>query len=296
MDNLTPTNNFLLVAIPERYKKREPGNRIHLLSGDDAIEATVRQIKLGQQIQLETETDTSISNLVRVGQVLAIPPQLTDQMVLCAAGEGYRTFADITPVVEVGDQVYLDHSCLIDENEILPGIYRVPYAAVICIITQFIPGPYFGKVDLIPVGGYVLLSRVWAPEVVDYEIDGAMRKVRFGKGGYLIDQVDVPPLPNEGVVAWVDAPLKGALNELHPGQRVVLKEGHALIENICGEELLCIRHDYCEAVYVPQPDEQLQGLLNDWRENGLPVWANNVVQKARALNTQLPILSHHYDA
>ena len=129
----------------------------------------------------------------------------------------------------------------------------MPYAAVICVID-----PWFETIEqqardrpnynLIPVGGYVLLSRVWSSDVCEYEIDDRMRKVRFGKDGYLVEQVDVPPLPNEGQVAFVDAPLKGALNELHPGQRVLITKGQALVETICGESYLCIRHDYCMAV------------------------------------------------
>lgn len=246
----TPTANHLLISIPSRYEApngpRSPeGLGITLIAGEDAMNELIAQIKTGGELQIETESEQSIRTLVRVGQVLQVPPMLTDQMVLCAAGEGYRTFADITPVVEVGDQVYLDHSCLIDENEILPGIYRVPYAAVICVITfeNNTMQPW-----LKPVGGYVLLSRVWAADVCDYEIDDVMRKVRFGKGGYLIDQVDVPPLDNEGEVKWVHEPLQGALDEMHPGQRVVIANGQALIETICGVEYLVVRHDYCLAV------------------------------------------------
>ena len=255
------------------------------------------QLRAGGQVKIETESDTSIKNLVRTGQVLSIPPQLTDQMVLCAAGEGYRTYADITPVVEVGDTVFLDWSVLMPDsngenpNEIMPGIYRVPYAAVICILW-----PYFGVVEPIPVGGYVLLSRVWADDVCDYEIDGVMRKVRFGKGGYLVDQVDVPPLDNEGVVAWIDCPLKGALNELHPGQRVVFSAGHALIETICGESYIAVRHDYILAVRHPNLDSELTEMLADWKRNGLPKWANDSIQGTRARNTQLPLSSIYYNA
>ena len=269
-DTLAPLANYCLVSVPERFHApqgpRSPnGLAISLLSGDDAMHELEAQIKRGGQLQIETDTDRSIRNLVRVGQVLQIPPSLNDQMYLCAAGEQYRTYADITPVVEVGDTVYLDFSCLTDENEIMHGIYRVPYAAVICTIwdspamswdsPELGTGSWEARKLLFPVGGYVLLSRVWADDVCDYEIDGRMRKVRFGKDGYLVEQVDVPPLDNEGVVAFVDAPLKGALNELHPGQRVLITKGQALTEVICGTEYLVIRHDYCMAVLEPQVKE-----------------------------------------
>ena len=104
---------------------------------------------------------------------------------------------------------------------------------------------------LIPVGGYVLLSRVWANDVCDYELDDRMQKVRWNEAGTLISEYNVPPLPNEGVVKWVDAPLKGALDELHPGQRVLLTPGHSQRERIAGEDYLIIRHDYCIAIKQP---------------------------------------------
>ena len=271
----TPTANHLLISIPSRYHApqgpRSPdGLALTVISGEDAMHELEAQIKRGGKLQIETETDTSIHNLVRVGQVLQIPLSLNDQMYLCAAGESYRTYADITPVVEVGDTVYLDHSCLTDENEILPGIYRVPYAAVICVIHQFTfdknphNGGHYTELDcLVPVGGYVLLSRVWADDVTDYELDDRMQKVRWNAAGTLIAEYNVPPLANEGRVAWIDAPLKGALNELHPGQRVLITKGQALTETIAGTEYLCIRHDYVLGIR----EHESVGLLRDYLRN-----------------------------
>lgn len=271
-DTLTPLSNHLLISIPERFNApkgpRSPdGLALTVLSGEDAMHELEAQIKRGGQLQIETETDRSIRNLVRVGQVLQIPPTLTDQMYLCAAGDGYRTYADITPVVEVGDTVYLDYSCLTDENEIMPGIYRVPYAAVICTIWD---NSFDAKLDfpttwLMPVGGYVLLSRVWAADVVDEPGEFGLVKCRKNAAG-LITETSVPPLNNEGEVAFVDAPLKGALNELHPGQRVVFTAGQALTETICGESYLCVRHDYVMAIR----EHESVGLLRDYLRTATP--------------------------
>ena len=188
-----------------------------------------------------------------MGQVLQLPTRLDDQMVLHAVGDRARTFADIAPVVAVGDTVYLDRSCLIDENEILPGIYRVSYAAVICTIFKFgilLQGQHEDHHLLTPVGGYVLLNRVWADDVVYETVEGRVVKCR--KVGALITQYNVPPLPNEGVVEWVDAPLRGCADDLRPGQRVIITPGHALVEEICGTEYLCVRHDYILAVKEPK--------------------------------------------
>lgn len=275
-DNLKAINNYLLIAIPERYKqvRTEGTGKIHLLAGEDNMAELIAQIKSGRgELRLETQTEASVSNLIRTGLVLSIPPQLTDQMVLCAApnARGYRTFADIIPLVALGDTVYLDHSCLIDENEIMPGIYRVPYSAVICTIHDYRAelaelGVRYPKVSfevIMPIGGYVLLSRVWADDVKDVEIEGRMRKVRYGKHSSMdalameqawIEQIDVPPLPNEGVVAHVDYTLNRAPNELRNGHRVLIADGQALVETISGTEYLCVRHDYCVAIIDPIPD------------------------------------------
>lgn len=277
-DNLKATNDHLLVALPERYQRAQAvgTGKIHLLSGTDDMHALMAQIKSGRgELRLETETNKSDNNLNRTAQVLAIPPQLTDQMVLCPASnaKGYHSYADIEPVVEVGDTVYLDKTCLIDENEIMPGIYRVPYSAVICVVVEWkhfditalpVDGteaairagavPYTTTTSLIPVGSYVLLKRVWADDICDYEVDGRMQKVRWNQAETLIAQYDCPPIPDQGIVAWVDCPLKGALNELHPGQRVLLAPGQALVETIAGTSYLCVRHDYILATIHPDTD------------------------------------------
>lgn len=249
-----PTANHILVAIPERYHApkgpRSPdGLAITLLAGEDSMQELEAQLRSGGIMQMEVESATSIQNLVRTGMVLALPPRLDDQMVLCMAGDQVRTYADIVQVVEVGDTVYLDWTCLTDENELFPGIYRVPYGAVICIICT---SPDFdGIVEsfLCPVGGYVLLSRVWAEDVVDEVIEG--RSVKCRKRGDFVVQANVAPLANEGVVRWSDSPLGGAAKEVLPGQRVVISAAHALTETICGTDYLCIRHDHILAIKEP---------------------------------------------
>lgn len=257
-----PLANHLLIAIPERYEApkgpRSPdGLAITLLAGEDSYRELEHQLRTGGQLQFETEALESERNKVCVGQVLQLPTRLDDQMVLHAAGTGARTFADITPVVKVGDTVYLDRSCLIDENEILPGIYRVSYAAVICVITPSLISFEDGKSWLIPIGGYVLLSRVWDADVVEETVEGRVVKCR--KVGALITEFNVAPLPNIGIVMWVAHPLRGCADDLRTGQRVVITPGHALIETIAGSEYMCVRHDYILAVGVSTPLENLVG-------------------------------------
>ena len=291
-----PLANHIFVAIPERHHApkgpRSPeGLAITLLSGEDSLKDLEYQLRTGGALQFETEALETERNKVCVGQVLQLPTRLDDQMVLHAVGDRARTFADIAPVVAVGDTVYLDRSCLIDENEILPGVYRVSYAAVICVISnheitettsdpqgdaffqEFWEHLYIGTkptlppiskdnphqppktvrtetATLTPVAGYVLLNRVWADDVVYETVEG--RAVKCRKVGALITQYNVPPLPNEGVVEWVDAPLRGCGDDLRPGQRVIITPGHALVEDICGTEYLCVRHDYILAVKEPK--------------------------------------------
>lgn len=257
--NWHPTPNFLFVSVPERFAApkgpRSPeGLALTVLEGDDAwaeMEAVLKQG--GSKVHFEEKTERSVQNIVRVGQVLQIPPYLDETMLLSGGGpKGKRMMGDITPIVEVGDTVHLDYAHLTDQTEIYPGVYRVPYSAVICTVdvVRWEPDPQESLGEeawdwpiLTPVGGYVLLSRVWADDVVDEDVDGRMVKCRKNKGG-LVTQVNVAPLPGEGVVAWVDKPLKGALDELHPGQRVLIDQRQAIVETIVGTEYICIRHDY----------------------------------------------------
>jgi co-chaperonin GroES (HSP10) len=258
-DNWKPLANYLLVAVPERLEKpkgpRSPeGLGITLISGEDNMRELQAAIRAGGEIRIETASDTSDANKVRVGQVLQVPPRLDSSMVLCAGGpKGYRTLADVTPEVEVGDTVHLDPSCLIDENEIMPGVYRVPYSAVICVITP-VRNSFINNVPidnfLTPIGGYALLSRVWADDVTD-ETDAEGGLVKCRKKDGLVVETAVPPLADEGVVAWVGTPLRGTLPEIQPGQRVVIKPGLALVERIAGAEYLCVRQDYVLAVREP---------------------------------------------
>lgn len=318
-----PTPNYLFVSIPQRFEApkgpRSPeGLALTLLHGDDAmaeLDAVLRQG--GNNVHFEEKHERSIENIVRVGQVLQIPPFLDNTMTLSGGGpKGLRTMADITPVVEVGDTVYLDHAFLIDENEIYPGVYRVPYSAVICKIDDHIhkdSGMYDIEVGgekrycfisdmqavrmyrhgippvpptIVPVGGFVLLSRVWGEDVVSEDIDGRMVKcTKFPNG--MIASTNVPPLTGEGVVAWVGTPLKGSLAELQAGQRVVISPMHATAETISGTEYLCVRHDYVLAVKEEDPI----ALLRDYLKTADPAELKSDWQNVKDMGLEGPTFS-----
>lgn len=199
-----PLFDHLLVAVPERFAQpngpRNPDNKLGLtlLSGADSMDELTARIRAGLPIEAETDTAQSDRNRIRTGLVLAVPKSLTPNRVLCAAANGkVHTYADMAPAVDVGDTVYLDHSCLTDENEIMPGIYHVSYGAVICVIDEAFVGASSTKHPTLlrPVGGYVLLSRVWPDDVFDEPGEFGLVKCRKSAAGLVIETA-VPPLPN----------------------------------------------------------------------------------------------------
>jgi co-chaperonin GroES (HSP10) len=249
---MEPTNNFLLVSIPERFVRAEA------LRGDDKLLIRPYQMTPGllEQIQaghgdIPFELDEEAERtLVREGLVLALPPQLTEDLYVCAGPfEKPRTGKDIHPEVEVGDTVHLDSAYLTDENEIQPGIYRLPYTAVIAIIE-----PYMHLWKLAsndpgtprPIGGYALLSRVY-PNGAEKQQDGSYAVQRRGLWEA------VAPIRNEGVVEYRSYPLGGTpSNVAQEGDRVLF-EGYPRLETIRGTEYIVVQQDTIAAV-LDRPD------------------------------------------
>jgi len=287
-----PADNYLLVAVPERFvQQHTPGkSRLVLPSGSDDWAEMGARLKAGEEIDIETD---EVPIPVRQGLVLAVPERLTEDMMLCAGphtrlvpklkvvldgrgkprvgpdgrqilrSDGYveqpvpRTCADITERVAVGDTIHFDPACLSDSAEVSPGVYLVPYSDVICKV-KLLPTDKWAHSHFIEtphaLAGYVLLMPMWAADVVDAEIEGRIRKVRYGKNGF-IDAIDVAPLPNEGTVAALSSPLRAHRREVHIGERVIFALGMASLQTIAGVEYLAVREDHLLAARLPAPKE-----------------------------------------
>ena len=309
---MTPRNNCLLVAIKERFTTTATPGKAQLIlpAGSDDWQTLTEQLKTGQAVNIETADDI-VKTPVRQGLVVGVPMQLTQEMTLCTApgtyysdrkvvvldknqqpvkdvhglpllkNEGYtemqhmRTCADINEPVEVGQEIHFDPAGLTDE--VAPGVYLVPYWAVICVILEHEPFYLYSKrikkdfsspiqfpTILLPIAGYVLLNRVWADDVQEAEVEGRLIKVRYSTSG-LVAETDVPALNSEGIVAWVGRPLRGTSDKLAVGDRVVfhgykpfadksqpLDTGPAIVETIAGTEYLCVRQDQILAVRTTQ--------------------------------------------
>jgi len=300
---MKPLDNYLLVHVGPKFTTTAvEGKPVLLLpKGSDGWAALTEDLKAGRGAGIEADSPIEQTPVCQ-GTVLAVPEHLTADMTLCAGpwtkyvermkvvhdekgrvvkaangravmvGDGHaeapvmRTCADITERVQVGDRIHFDPTCLTDEAEVAEGTYLVPYANVICTIThdEFWA---FHKTRPRPIGGYLLLYRVWADDVETADVEGRPTKVRYGAGG-LIAELDVPPLPNEGVIAWQGSPLRGTTDKLSIGDHVVfhgykpfadksqpLDTGQARVENIAGTEYLAVRQDYVLAVRPPKYTE-----------------------------------------
>lgn len=235
-NSLQPLNNFLTVAIPHRYVQKQA------LQGNDKLLIRPYQMTPGLETQIANgygdipfELDEQAEReLVREGLVLALPPQLTEDLYVCAGPFSKpRTGKDIHPEVEVGDTVHLDSAYLTDENEIQPGIYRLPYTAVIATLDDF-------NVDHV-IGGYALLDRVY-PDGAALQEDGSYAVLRGGLWEA------VAPIPNEGVIQWLSIPLgKNGDRQYDFGDRVLF-EGYPRLETIRGTEYIVVQQDTIAAV------------------------------------------------
>ncbi|UYZ60085.1 hypothetical protein [Hymenobacter latericus] len=253
--DLTPLANYLLVSVPARAPQPAGAPKLVTLKGADDWQALTAALQAGTEFHAETNEDPAQAP-VNIGQVLRLPERLTPDMILCAGGlknKGRRTAEDILQVISVGDHIYCDNLTFSKENELQPGIYRVPYSSVVCIVELAVDshGKRIPELDVLtPVAGYVLLNRIWPAECFEERIDGVVRKVRRNSLGL----VEVcAPLDNEGIVAYAGDPLGEQSFTLQPGQRVLCQPGFASPVTIEGESYLAVRQDYIAAILEDKP-------------------------------------------
>lgn len=198
------------------------------------------------------------------GVVLAPPAALTRSYLLQRGrapkdrphwGVAYKF--DIQEELRTGDIVYCDVS-VSEPQFAVPGlgdggVYRAGVEQVVAIVRDG---------EIIPYGSYVLLEPVWPDDVEEVEVLGKKRHLRVSKSGLTLGGEDIPPLPWQGRVRHVGAPLRGQRQQVQVGDRVVLDkrmcgnggvdgyDGLPLRTKIDGTTYYCIRQDFIEAVFV----------------------------------------------
>lgn len=237
---LRPLANHLLVSVPSRFVDHHTrGQEGILIKSAVVTPGLMEQIQAGYgDIPFELDEQAE-RELVREGLVVALPPELNEDLYVCAGPFGKpRTGKDIFPKIQLGDTVHLDVAYLTDENEIQPGIYRVPYTAAIAIVEDL---PNIGETWITPVGGHALLSRVY-PDGAEKQEDGSYAVERGG----LWEAVS--PIRNEGVICELSIPL-GAYRPFayHLNDRVLF-EGYPRLETIRGTEYIVVQQDTIAAV------------------------------------------------
>lgn len=287
---LKPLANYLLVSVPERFITHHKKGAEGLL-----IKSAVLSPGLMEQIQagygdIPFELDEAAERtMVREGQVLALPPVLNEDLYVCAGpGEKPRTGADIHPEIEVGDTVHLDSAYLTDENEIQPGIYRLPYTAVIARIEESeLEGKKYHRLH--PIGGYALLSRAYREDFhVLQDIDGRQERCTEVNGIWEVAQ----PIRNEGIVERLSTPLGKTPQWLQTNDRVLF-EGYPRLETIRGTEYIVVQQDTIAAVLDRKEVDYSQINAPFTEQDELDMIVGNRPEDAAALQSTAGTFVHY---
>jgi hypothetical protein len=160
--------------------------------------------------------------------------------------------SDIQDEVIPGDMLYVDWSVSEPHFEV-PGLGPVYRATANQVVARVREGL------LIPYGSYVFCKEIYPDGVEAVEVAGHTLRLRMSGSGLALGSEEIPPVPYQGEVVHVGLPLRGQPQRVRPGDRVVFDkrvcgkaEGLPLKMKIEGQEYLCIRQDYIEAVLVPE--------------------------------------------
>jgi co-chaperonin GroES (HSP10) len=124
----------------------------------------------------------------------------------------WKTCADFEINVQVGDKIYFHHNTITEDNFVgeIDGkkTYKLEYQNAICCVRDGV---------FIPLAGHVLVEPLWAEGVEDLG-DGKMGKL--SQSGLVTELHEKPEL-QRGKVAFVGAALKGEMQELFAGDKIV---------------------------------------------------------------------------
>jgi co-chaperonin GroES (HSP10) len=161
----------------------------------------------------------------------------------------WKTCADFEIDVQVGDKIYFHHNTITEDNFIgeVDGkkTYKLEYQNAICVVREYPTGVKVTekctgqwkasngdswstheivgskivppKTEIIPLAGHVLVEPLWAEGVEDLG-DGKMGKL--SQSGLVTELHEKPEL-QRGKVAFVGAALKGEMQELVAGDKIV---------------------------------------------------------------------------
>jgi co-chaperonin GroES (HSP10) len=184
------------------------------------------------------------------GVVVGMPDRLGAEYLLQRRGYTPKNVpcSDIQDEVRAGDMLYVDWSVSEPHFEV-PGLGPVYRATANQVVARVREG------QLIPYGSYVFCKEIFPEGVQAVEVAGHTLQLRVSASGLALGSESIPPVPYQGEVVHVGLPLRGQPQRVKPGDRVVFDkrvcgkaEGLPLKMKIEGQEYLCIRQDYIEAV------------------------------------------------
>jgi hypothetical protein len=171
------------------------------------------------------------------GTVLAVPKRITADKILFHEDNKPVRMDQIQMDVHAGSKLYFSYLALQDSTELAPNVYAVSYADAICVVRNG---------EIVPIGSHVLLKPVY-PEGVEEVDKGVMGRVNsFG----MVTEVNIPPIPFQGIVAHTGLPLKNREDILTMGMHVGIdKYQYGQHYHIEGEDYLVCRQKDISCIF-----------------------------------------------
>ena len=184
------------------------------------------------------------------GTVVSVPKKLSDAPLLYLKEEigfpyprnpefKFVTLADINPIVKEGDKVYFHFNTISEDNrlkeyfaDIHSKIFKVRYDDIMCVVREG---------NIIMVGSWVLVDKVFDPDVKEVEVNGHMVMAKTTGSG-LVTEIGVKPRPLAGTVVHIGDPfLCDEELEIVSGDQVLFTKESDWVNTIEGKEYYVMR-------------------------------------------------------
>lgn len=149
------------------------------------------------------------------------------------------TMSDIDPIIRKGDRIYYHFNAISEDNR-LKGYFedtksktfRVGYDQIFCVVREG---------EIIPVGGHVLVEKVFDPGVEEIEVKGVKVMAKTSASG-LVTEVGSKPVSYAGTIAYIGAPFKCDPDlGLVAGDKIVFTKESDWVNKIEGKEYYVMR-------------------------------------------------------
>lgn len=210
---------------------------------EDTIESKVGSLYLANKFE-HGEYNRIYGTVVSVPKALSSAPMNYDREPIGYPPpkdfrHNFVTLSDIDPVVQVGDKIYFHFNTIEEDNrvkqhfaDLSSKIFKVRYDNIICLVRD-------GEIQM--VSGWVLVDKVFDPDIQEVELDGHKVKARTTKSG-IITEVGVKPKSLIGTIRYIGSPFKCDEDlGVYPGDQIVFSKESDWVNKIEGHEYYVMR-------------------------------------------------------